>query len=129
MNDLQPVVRLHLWLESDTGMIFGPGRAEIIENIARWGSLQNAAKKMGISYRAAWGRIKKTEEVLGHKLIEKNSGGYQLTEFGLKLHDMYRQWFDNVERHALDEAKKIFPWGVVPYDNADAQNVRIKNSR
>ncbi len=118
MNDFQSVVRLHLWLESDAGMIFGLGRAEIIENIARFGSLQNAAKKMGISYRAAWGRIKKTEEVLGHKLIEKNSNGYQLTEFGLKLHDMYRQWFDTVEGYALDEAKKIFPWAVASYNKS-----------
>ncbi len=116
MNDLKAVIRIHAWIESDQGMILGPGRAKLIENIEKYGSLQNAAKKMGISYRAAWGRIKKTEEVLGYKLLDKTPGGYQLSDMGRVLHDKYITWYKKIEDYALKESKNIFPWTSTPYE-------------
>lgn len=115
MKNLQAVIRIHLWIESDKGMILGPGRSKLIENIEKYGSLQNAAKKMGISYRAAWGRIKKTEEVLGYKLLEKTPGGYKLSDLGRDLHDKYIIWYKRIENFALKESKSIFPWTSTPY--------------
>lgn len=115
MKNLKAVVRIHLWIESEKGMVLGPGRSRLIENIEKYGSLQTAAKKMGISYRAAWGRIKKTEEVLGYKLLEKNPGGYHLSELGRELHDNYIEWYKKLENYALKEAKDLFPWKSMPY--------------
>ena len=119
MKDLKGIIRLHLWIESNKGMMLGIGRSQLIENIEKYGSLQTAAKKMGISYRAAWGRIKKTEEVLGCKLLEKNSGGYQLTQMGKELNEMFRVWFNRVEDYALEEAEKIFPWSSTPFKDEE----------
>lgn len=116
MNDLKAVIRIHAWIESDRGMILGPGRAKLIENIEKYGSLQNAAKKMGISYRAAWGRIKKTEEVLGSNLLVKNPGGYQLSDLGKELYQKYIAWYKSIENFALQESKNIFPWASTPYE-------------
>ena len=115
MDKLKAVIRIHAWIESDKGMILGPGRAKLIENIESCGSLQNAAKKIGISYRAAWGRIKKTEEVLGYKLLDKTPGGYRLSERGRDLHRKYLAWYRKVESYALEESKAIFPWESGPY--------------
>ena len=115
MKNLKAVIRIHAWIESERGMILGPGRAKLIENIEKYGSLQNAAKKMGISYRAAWGRIKKTEEVLGYKLLVKNPGGYQLSDLGKELHQKYIAWYGKIEHFALQESKKIFPWDSTSY--------------
>ena len=119
MKNLKGRIRLHLWIESEKGMMLGLGRAQLIENIEKYGSLQNAAKKMGISYRAAWGSIKKTEEVLGYKLLERNAGGYHLTELGKELDRKFKTWFDGVENYALQEAKKIFPWVSTSYRDKD----------
>ncbi len=116
MKHIKAKIRLHLWIESDKGMIFGLGRSQLIENIDKYGSLQKAAKKMGISYRAAWGRIKKTEEVLGEKLLVRTSNGNQLSDFGKELNKMYNQWFRKVEDNALKEAEEIFPWGSTSYN-------------
>ncbi|MBN1497983.1 MAG: LysR family transcriptional regulator [Spirochaetes bacterium] len=116
MKNIKAVIRIHAWIESERGMILGPGRAMLIENIEKYGSLQNAAKKMGISYRAAWGRIKKTEEVLGYKLLEKNPGGYQLSPLGKELHDKYVAWYKKIENYALKESKTVFPWVSTPYE-------------
>jgi len=119
MKNLKGKIRLHLWIESNAGMMLGLGRTQLIDNIEKHGSLQTAAKKMGISYRAAWGRIKKTEEVLGYKLLEKTSGGYKLTELGKEINNKFKAWFDKVEDYALKEAKEIFPWVSTSYKDEE----------
>ncbi len=84
------IMHLHLWLETDKGLLFGPGRAELLECIERLGSLRKAADDLGMSYRAAWGKIKRTEEALGYKLIDKAGSykeGYRLTPVGISKSD------------------------------------------
>jgi molybdate transport system regulatory protein len=61
----RPVVRLHLWLETEKGVFFGLGRLKLLEQIQSGRSLKGAAESLGMSYRAAWGKIKNTEDVLG----------------------------------------------------------------
>jgi len=40
------------------------------------GSINQAAAKLGMSYRAAWGKVTATEKRLGIKLLNKHTGGY-----------------------------------------------------
>ena len=113
-----PVVRLHLWLDTEDGLFFGSGRAMLLAKIDEHGSLLKAAEDLGISYRAAWGKIKKTEEILGVALMEKKGAkreGYRLTEFGRTLSAQFSQWFAAVESEALSKAQEIFPWPVRAY--------------
>jgi molybdate transport system regulatory protein len=115
MEDAIPTIRLHLWLETDQGVYFGLGRALLLKKIDRYGSLQKAANDLGMSYRAAWGKIKKTEEILGMKLIAPGSckrEGYRLTEQGREVMDKFIVWFEMVEREALKAAQKTLPWKV-----------------
>jgi molybdate transport system regulatory protein len=58
-------------LETGEGMFFGAGRALLLAKIEEHGSLKKAAEDLGMSYRAAWGRLKSSENRLGHKLAEK----------------------------------------------------------
>ncbi|MES9995120.1 LysR family transcriptional regulator [Desulfovibrio aminophilus] len=118
MKENIPTIRLHLWLDTDGGVFFGSGRAQLLEQIDRHGSLKAAAEAMGISYRAAWGKLKQSEEVLGVRLVQtrgSNKAGYELTEDGRMLKDMFRRWFDSVEQAALEKAREIFPWPARPY--------------
>ncbi len=114
-----PTMRLHLWLETKDGLFFGLGRTELLKKIAEFGSLKRAAEELGMSYRAAWGKIMKTEEVLGFKVIERagpsNKAGYQLTEAGKMLLDKFKIWYDQVEKDALEKAAEIFPWPVAGF--------------
>jgi molybdate transport system regulatory protein len=114
----ESIVRLRLWLETGEGMLFGAGRAELLEEIERSGSLKRAAQNLGISYRAAWGKLKQSERALGVCLIRKrsNRAGYQLTEEGLALTRLFRRWYAAVEQAALREARAIFPWKIVEFD-------------
>lgn len=116
-----PTMRLHLWLETADGLFFGIGRAQLLAKVSRYGSLKKAADELGMSYRAAWGKIKKTEAVVGAKLVVRSGNkrdGYQLTEFGRTLLDSFSNWYREMEKLALLEARKLFPWPVASFDEA-----------
>lgn len=108
-----PTLRLHVWLEMDDGLFFGLGRAQLLERIQKYGSLSKAAQEMHMSYRAAWGKIKKTEEIMGVKLVEKvggNKSGYRLTEDGRRITEQFLDWYASLERTALRSAQKKLTW-------------------
>lgn len=111
MDERHPTIRLHLWLETEDGVFFGLGRLHLLERIESRGSLKAAAASLDMSYRAAWGKIKRTERILGFKLIEKddNRSGYRLTEIGQLLMDRYRQWVTEVEDLALARGRELLP--------------------
>jgi molybdate transport system regulatory protein len=114
----EPTIRLHLWLETSEGIFFGAGRALLLAKIEEHGSLKKAAEDLGMSYRAAWGKIRATEEVLGIRLIAQNGckkGGHHLTSHGLLFKEKYLLWFRQVEQLALKKAREIFPWPVKGY--------------
>lgn len=119
MGERYPIVRLHLWLETEDGVFFGLGRLQLLERIESCGSLKAAAMSLDMSYRAAWGKIKRTERILGFNLIEKTAGnrsGYRLTEVGQLLMDRYRQWLTEVEELALERARELLPCEPCRYE-------------
>ncbi|MCK8602801.1 winged helix-turn-helix domain-containing protein [Desulfoferrobacter suflitae] len=116
-----PTLRLHLWLETSDGLFFGIGRAQLLAKVDEYGSLKKAADELGMSYRAAWGKIKKTETVVGAKLIARcgnRRDGYELTEFGRTLLEGFNTWYHEMEHLALEKARKLFPWPIESFDEA-----------
>ncbi|MGE4292027.1 MAG: winged helix-turn-helix domain-containing protein [Desulfovibrio sp.] len=119
------VMRMHLWLESPDGVLFGLGRLLLLREIKASGSLTAAAANLGMSYRGAWGKIKTTEELLGEKLIERKGcrrSGYRLTSFGETLSNRFEEWFAAVERFALKKGNDLLPLQTRPFTdgNTDA---------
>jgi molybdate transport system regulatory protein len=83
-----------IWLVKGEEYAFGGGIAGILSAIRKTGSIKGASVLLKESYRYVWGRIQKTEEVLGVKLIETTVGGQsksraQLTEFAERLLNPY----------------------------------------
>jgi len=120
----KPVIRLRLWLETSNGILFGSGRAELLERVQELGSLKKAAESLGMSYRAAWGKIKQTEDVLGKKLIEKkhsNREGYELTPLGAELTRLFLAWIRDVEEEAAQKAHELFSFDSVSYTERAAE--------
>ncbi len=79
-------IRHKIWLEKDGKVIFGSGRYELFKAIDESHSLNAAAKKLKMSYRAAWGRVKASEERMGTKLVERTQGkGMYLTAEAVAL--------------------------------------------
>ena len=76
MGDTPFKILTKLWISDQSGhVIFGMGRVKILEAIEQHGSINAAAQHLKMSYRAAWGKIKVTEERLGHDLIVRKAGG------------------------------------------------------
>ena len=53
----QVEIRLRHWVFVDEVKFFGPGRYELLERIAETGSIAQAAKEMGLSYKKAWAMV------------------------------------------------------------------------
>ena len=117
MRNIRAVQRLHLWLETGDGMMLGLGRIQLLELVEELGSLNKAAAAMGMSYRAAWGRMKQTETVIGQPLVERSGPkkGFRLTPLGHDIVQLFRTWHRDVERYAVGRARELFPWGTEPF--------------
>ncbi len=85
-----------IWVEVDKSVVFGGGRLALFQAIDECGSINRAAAKLSMSYRAAWGKITATEKHLGIKLVDKYVGGArsgsELTPEARKIMDAYRQF-------------------------------------
>jgi molybdate transport system regulatory protein len=100
--------RLKLWVAFGDRVKFGEGRAELLEEVERLGSLKKAVERMGMSYRGAWGYFRELERAAGIVLLERHSGGgpgggTRLTAEGRRFVARYRRFrrgLDGlVERH------------------------------
>ncbi len=72
-DPVSPLGHLRIVL-SETAYI-GPGRADLLEGIARTGSISAAGKAMGMSYKRAWGLVQALNDGFGAPLVETNRGG------------------------------------------------------
>jgi molybdate transport system regulatory protein len=68
-------IKHKIWLEKEGKVVFGKGREELLKAIEEYRSLNAAAKKMKMSYRAAWARLKASEQRAGMKLVESDGQG------------------------------------------------------
>jgi molybdate transport system regulatory protein len=105
--------KFKIWLEENGGVAFAEGRRMLLESIERLGSLNAASKELGMSYRAAWGKIKATEKALGIKLLKvttggKGGGGATLTPEAKELISKYKKYTDRMARLLEKEFKRIF---------------------
>lgn len=65
-----------IWMSSGDGLeIMDDGKWKLLIAIHEHGSLAAAAGQCGVSYRKAWGDLKKAEAFLGFQIIEKHRGG------------------------------------------------------
>ena len=107
-------MRTKIWIEDDAGkVVFGAGRFRILRAVAEQGSLSAAAKALGMSYRAVWGKIRATEERLGQQLLRKQSGGIsgggsELTPFANNLLTSYRTLQDMTREKADGLFRDLF---------------------
>ena len=111
LSKLKPVVRLSIVNpKSESGSAFGHGIAELCLGVKNLGSLNAAAKSMGMAYSKAWRIIKDTESALGFQLLDRDGAhGSTLTKEGQKLLETYLELQKVVQdqaEEALGEALK-----------------------
>ena len=90
------------------GCSLGPGKIDLLEAIAREGSLTRAAASLGMSYRYAWLLVDDlkssfTEPVTAATIGGRRGGGVELTPFGRQLVKCYRAAYARIEAAARGE--------------------------
>nr|WP_288118042.1 LysR family transcriptional regulator [Thiomonas sp.] len=88
----QPKVRL----EIKQGTAIGPGKAKLLEALARTGSISAAARDMDMSYRRAWLLASSLNRAFKGPLVEASKGGSGgggalLTPLGYEVLRRYRR--------------------------------------
>lgn len=101
-----------IWLEKD-GAIFGDGLYRLLSNVAALGSISQAAREMGMSYRAAWGKIKGAEERWKLPLVitqvgGEMGGGARLTPEAAELLVRFKRLRQEVDNFVKDSFTEIF---------------------
>lgn len=73
----------------------GPGKIELLEHIASFGSISAAARQMEMSYKHAWDLVEELNALFGKPVVTaqtggRKGGGAQLTSVGLAVVSRFR---------------------------------------
>lgn len=106
LTDSRPKFRVSI----DHGVAIGPGKADVLDWIAKTGSLAAAGREMGMSYQHVWTLVKAMNEHFLEPLVETKRGGSErggasLTATGQKVLDLYR----SAEHDAAIAISKYLP--------------------
>jgi molybdate transport system regulatory protein len=92
----EPVLRPRIRILCGDSVAFGPGKAELLEHVAETHSLNQAAKRMGMSYMKAWLLVGIMNRSYKKPLIKMErggakGGGAELTALGKRILSLYQQ--------------------------------------
>jgi molybdate transport system regulatory protein len=107
-----PLIRFRIDFTEDSNL--GPGKIALLEEIKRCGSLSEAARRMGLSYRRAWlllDSLNRSFDVPAtvNTTGGRGGGGAEVTPFGILLIERYReveQKLDDVAGKCLEEIRR-----------------------
>jgi len=96
-------LKLKLQLYCGDAIAMGPGKADLLEAIAREGSISAAGRALGMSYRRAWLLVDTMNRCFVKPLVETHPGGGKsagatLTAEGEAALAAYRALSEQVER-------------------------------
>jgi molybdate transport system regulatory protein len=116
MSDFQNTqweIRSKVWLEKNGVTIIGEGRLAILQAIDTLGSLTEAAKETGISYRRIRGAIREMESAIGRPLVltargGQYGGGAKITAAGYEIIDRFRKVMEGSQETVDRRFRDIF---------------------
>jgi molybdate transport system regulatory protein len=105
--------RSNFWIEKNGKVVLSSWRIRLLEAIAETGSISAAAERMSISYRRAWDKIHESEERLGVKLVETQTGGLggggsQLTEAAVDYVQRFREFTAGLNQLVAQRFQEYF---------------------
>lgn len=100
-----PRIQLRLRITKGADIAIGPGKVDLLEAIAKTGSISAAARELGMSYRRAWLLVDTMNRCFKQPVVAAGAGGSQgggtqLTASGRRAVGHYRR----IENSALQAA-------------------------
>ena len=101
-----------LWIECEGERFFGPGRVELLQRIEETGSINKAAKLMGMSYKKAWEMISVLNTQASKPFVITQTGGEKgggsvVTEEAKQLMDYHLHLRQRFLAFLEEETKKL----------------------
>lgn len=101
-----------LWVEKDGKRFFGPGPVELLEHIEQTGSINQAAKKMNMSYKKAWEIVNNLNTMTAQPLVitvtgGEKGGGSTISEEARQMLAYYHGLRERFEAFLEKEAQKL----------------------
>jgi molybdate transport system regulatory protein len=105
-----PVIRLRVDFAAPCSV--GPGKIALLEGIQRTGSLSQAARELGMSYRRAWQLLASLNRSFRQRVAMtlkggRGGGGTRLTGFGRELLSRYRAFEQDTQTRASPAFRSI----------------------
>ena len=90
----------------------GPGKIALLEHIATGGSLSQAARELGMSYRRAWQLLESLNSSFRERAVlsakgGRGGGGARLTPFGRLLIRAYRDFETHLQKRAARSFRAV----------------------
>ncbi|MGM0517448.1 MAG: winged helix-turn-helix domain-containing protein [Pseudomonadota bacterium] len=107
-----PGIHARLWLIDDAGEHYlGVGKVRLMEAIEELGSISQAARRMGMSYKRAWSLIQEVNQLEEQPYVVKEVGGAggghaTVTETGHRAIERYRQLEDDLREFLARRAEQ-----------------------
>jgi molybdate transport system regulatory protein len=105
-------IKAKFWIENKGEVVLGGGKTALFLAVDRLGSIQRAAEEFGMSYRHAWGAIKKIEQRAGFKIVDTKLGGRvggaQLTARGKEFIEKADSLLKDLHRVVEKRVKRNF---------------------
>lgn len=101
-----------LWLQGPQGTLLGKGRMTLLKRIQEYGSINQAAKSLQMSYRQAWQIINIMNSQLKSPLVTKISGGAhgggsQVTDIGHQVIHFYENLQKEFQAFLADKEEQL----------------------
>ena len=101
-----------MWLEGNGTRFFGPGPVELLQRIEETGSINQAAKAMGMSYKKAWEMVSRLNEIVGSPLVitatgGEKGGGSSLSEEAKQLIEYYQSLRERFRKFMEQETQRL----------------------
>jgi molybdate transport system regulatory protein len=105
-----PLIRFRIDFAEDSNL--GPGKIALLEGIRTYGSVSEAARRMGVSYRRAWLLLDSLNKSFNmpatvNSVGGRGGGGAEITAFGVLLIERYREVERKLNEVAGDCLKEI----------------------
>ncbi|NPA32060.1 MAG: LysR family transcriptional regulator [Aquificae bacterium] len=103
-------LRYKIWFEKDREAVLTELKYKILKKIKEKGSIKEASRELGISYKKTLEHIKAMEKRLGYRVVERRRGrGARLTPEALSLLELFERAVCAFEeaRKSLEEEKGV----------------------
>jgi molybdate transport system regulatory protein len=103
--------RLKVWFTLRGSFLMGPNYLRFLRAVEDTGTIRQAGKVVGWSYRTCLNRIRRMEDVLGTRVLETvrggtSGGGARLSPEGRRLLGIFERWQQDVTAYSRRAFRK-----------------------